>query len=689
MKANANPSIITQIYKRSCRAAAVKLKSSTVSHSLADDIKGHFQSVFTPPFVNPDASFNGSRISDHRFSLSNQHVELFGTGDVQLSQWFNEASVQSFFASYNVSKCCGSDSLHTLILKALCDYDIFPSHLAQLFSLCALTGITPERWNCAIVYPLAKTSDASTIADCRPIAITVMFRRAFESILHRFIHEDPRCASIREFGRIQAGFRRGHSTLLHAALSHDIGQTNRNTKRVFVDFRQAYDRVPIHLVLQKLSERNAPPAVTSLITSLFIGTSLDIVANGSSRAHVPMFRGLLQGSVLSPWAFNIFIDDLARSLDAGNTVPNALLLADDLQLISSSSTHLQTMLDTLTNWTWLNGMEVGFAKTRYLSDSLLQLSLCGNDIDKTHDYKYLGFPHKRLGIDFSKHVETMAEKANRALQSLEHKGAIWPQSIRLALSRSFVLSRLDYGLALIPSLLLGSTMSDQIYKPAQATLNSALKYIIPQAASAKHVQALVGICDITSRAQGLAASFCHHILRMAPDHPARHYIYDLRNRPPFPEKIILPHAFPTRLFTEISVEAETNNRSFYLQLKRWYISEIERNIQTAKYISRRARKQKTGADYSLFIVDDKTRDFAVRWRLGCYAINRFCHVCNQPFTRAHPKRCNYPIELPEQHERFIPPHPPDSYGPVDSVLNSMDLERIQLVLEYLDTNVTR
>ena len=463
---------------------------------------------------------------------------------------------------------------------------------------------------------------------------------------------------------------------------------NRHTKRVFVDFRQAYDRVPVRLVIEKLSRRNAPPAIVSLILSLFIGTSLDIVANGSNRAHVQMFRGLLQGSVLSPWCFNIFIDDLARSLDTGGVVPNALLLADDLQLISSEPAHLQSMLDTLSLWTIENGMEVGFAKTKYLAGAPLRLILCGDEIDKTAEYKYLGFPHKRLSIDFKTHIENMSAKANRALQGLEFKGALWPSSIRLAIARAFVFSRLDYGLALVPSVLHGSTQSDAIYAPAEAVRNKTLKFIIPYASSAKHVQALTGISDIKTRADGLAASFCNHIMRMAPDHPAHHYVHTMKNRRPLPEKIILAHALPTALHTLISDRAAVKDTAFYLELKRWYIEQIENSSATARYIHRRARKQGTGADCSLFIVDNRIRNFATRWRLGCYALNRFCHVCNQPFTRAHPSRCNFAIIPPDGHERFVPPRPPDPYGPIDTALNSNDLLCIEEALDYLEINVT-
>ena len=688
LKANANPSVITQLYKRSCRAGATKLVSSTPSLSLNTEIRNHFQTVFTPPYVDPVPDINDFRISDARFDLAQNLLDNYGIGCYDLASWFTPESIVTLLARYNVSKCCGNDSIHTRVLRVLCAEDFFPTHLSRLFQLCAISGITPSRWNKAVVFPLPKKPQAKHIFECRPIALTVMFRRAFENTLLRYIRYHPSCAQLRNFSRIQGGFRSGHSTVLHAALSNDIGQLHPKTKRVFVDFRQAYDRVPLHKLFDKVSRRNVPLAILSLLISLFVGTSLDIVANGSVRSTITMYRGLIQGSKISPFLFNVFIDDLARSLDDGDSKPNALLLADDLQLLVDCTIRIQQMLDILSNWTIENGMEVGFDKTKYMSNSGENFLLCGQLIERTFEYKYLGFPHRRNRIDFDKHLENGCKKATNALNNLIDKGPAWPSSIRLALCRTFVFSRLDYGLALIPSLLTGSTSSDSMYDGPQQVLNSALRFVLPYASHATKAAAVCAVTTIKNRALGLAASFCNHIDRMEPDHPARHYIHTLHIRRPLPEHAILPQTYPTELHRKILDRMTQTNTQYKLQLKKWYLETIE-SSETAKYISRFARKQRTGADVSLFIPDDRVRNFATRWRLGCFSLYCFCHVCNQPFTRAHPKRCNFDIETPQSPTRFIPPNAPEPFGPIDIVINSKDILLIEQALNYLDMNVTR
>ena len=124
------------------------------------------------------------------------------------------------------------------------------------------------------VFSLPKTRDANTISGCRPIALSAMFRRAFERILLTHLETSVECTQLRTFSRLQAGFRRGHSTLLHAALSSDLGSRFPQMRRAFIDFKQAYDRVGIDLVIQKMNNRNTPAAVLSLTISLFTNCTL-------------------------------------------------------------------------------------------------------------------------------------------------------------------------------------------------------------------------------------------------------------------------------------------------------------------------------------------------------------------------------------------------------------------------------
>ena len=65
--------------------------------------------------------------------------------------------------------------------------------------------------------------------------------------------------------------------------------------------------------------------------------------NGQLSNSVPILKGLFQGSVLSPWLFAIFIDDLAAAINGVDPTvpPKAFLFADDIQLRHEDAAGLQ------------------------------------------------------------------------------------------------------------------------------------------------------------------------------------------------------------------------------------------------------------------------------------------------------------------------------------------------------------
>src|SRR5204862_5512619 len=83
----------------------------------------------------------------------------------------------------------------------------------------------------------------------RPLSILPMFRRIFEGIILPFFTTESPYSKLHP---CQAGFRRGYSTLTHAAICHHSLSTNFVPYAIFLDFKAAYDITTLHQVMTSL-----------------------------------------------------------------------------------------------------------------------------------------------------------------------------------------------------------------------------------------------------------------------------------------------------------------------------------------------------------------------------------------------------------------------------------------------------
>lgn len=147
---------------------------------------------------------------------------------------------------------------------------------------------------------------------------------------------------------------------------------------------------------------------------------LTVMYNGFSSHAYLTTSGVPQGSNLGPLLFNIFINDLIKSL----TCP-PLAYADDLKLFSSIKsdldvTLLQDNLNMIAKWCSANGLQLNNSKCSVIT-------FVGKRIPNNNDYFINGHVVQRvieardLGVlfdnrlSFVTHIEEMCSSATRTL----------------------------------------------------------------------------------------------------------------------------------------------------------------------------------------------------------------------------------------------------------------------------------
>lgn len=211
----------------------------------------------------------------------------------------------------------------------------------------------------------------------------------------------------------QGGFRVRRSAMDQAAnlqqLCHYFTKSNRQGPVLaFLDIKSAYDTVDRSIIWRQLRQ-TASPKLARLVQHLFDDVSITVMQqNYQSRPFSPV-TGVLQGSILSPHLYSLYIDSLPRLLRPPTATPNlttisdllqafnCLLYADDVALIGTPTT-IQALLDHCERHSYQLGYRWSPTKCVILdSNNDTTYKLYNTTIPKAPSFKYLGIPFDRGG----------------------------------------------------------------------------------------------------------------------------------------------------------------------------------------------------------------------------------------------------------------------------------------------------
>ena len=116
-------------------------------------------------------------------------------------------------------------------------------------------------------------------------------------------------------------------------------------------------------------------------------------------------NGVRQGGVLSPFLFNVYVDDLSQALDSTGVgchylgSVNHITYADDMVLLSPTPYGLQTLLNVCEQYAIDHDICYNTKKTvcmvlkpkLHRSLSLPKFSICKTELSYVHEYRYLGY----------------------------------------------------------------------------------------------------------------------------------------------------------------------------------------------------------------------------------------------------------------------------------------------------------
>ena len=295
--------------------------------------------------------------------------------------------------------------------------------LSAMFAVFMTVAVVPSIWKRSLICPVLKKGDLSRIANYRPISFTKVTRKIFAMcLLNRF-----QVSGETTLSREQGGFREGRSTVdqiesFYKLVQHFRGQ-EKKVYMAFMDIKagELWRQCEVH-ELEHVS--------ISCLRLLFDQNSAQLVINQSLSQLNALPAGVLQGSVLSPLLYSIYLDPLVNKLRRNGppiSLPhqtegfNSLLYADDIASIASSPLQLRRLLqiaeaDSLERGYRFSPVEcVVVGSDRYpqrLYDSLRQYS-----------FNYLGVEVDHRDVNPKLHTASRSSKALKSAERLRQAGA--------------------------------------------------------------------------------------------------------------------------------------------------------------------------------------------------------------------------------------------------------------------------
>jgi hypothetical protein len=179
----------------------------------------------------------------------------------------------------------------------------------------------------------------------------------------------------------QGGFRQDKSTDINDCKLYDLTREAQRLKRRFlrvdIDFKSAFNSMS-QASLWAILEAYGIPDV-DLLKSLYEHTTVRLPERGMGSAKITFNTGVVQGSVLSPLLFSLFINalslylsDIGRKRRIHHGLPgthpfNHILFADDMTLLAQDTKDIQTLLNAIQEFEEWIGIPVNTLKTKQMT----------------------------------------------------------------------------------------------------------------------------------------------------------------------------------------------------------------------------------------------------------------------------------------------------------------------------------
>ena len=184
----------------------------------------------------------------------------------------------------------------------------------------------------AKVKPLHKKGDKSDMTNYRPISNLCSASKVFENLILKRLEQIGEENTIDLTGKEQHGFKKSRSTItagltLQTLIAKHLDE-NLFSVMASLDLSAAFDLVDLDLLMKRMKILGIPDDLLELLDTWLRGRHFYVEANGSSSVLFDINMGTIQGLILGPILYAIFVSPGQWIGDHERQIPDLVCHSD-------------------------------------------------------------------------------------------------------------------------------------------------------------------------------------------------------------------------------------------------------------------------------------------------------------------------------------------------------------------------
>ena len=407
----------TESTRESARMNKILKNTSSKTEKLESVYKNDGSLTTTPEetlLVMEKSHFKTDNFPSHTSDYTLPSTQLLNT-------IYSKARVEEAIMSFDPFKAAGPDTLQPITIQKAWKH-INNDIIAIMIKSHEMQHI-PKPWTEAngIFIPKPGKTDYNKPNSYRTITLSPTFLKLQEKVILWHMQHDLGMED--SLSKKQFGFKKGTST--ETALHKVIHKIERRIARkgyvlgTFLDIEGAFDNVSFKAISDAIDKSPLDTSSAGWIKSMVTNRHVTISHKNSSR-RISIKRGCPQGGILSPFLWNLVIDDLLNY--TAKLIPGYLqAFADDIMTLAEGDDldviwqRTQTTITTIENWCDSKGLNISALKTKIVMFtwnrkwSIRPIRVCGQTIELSKEVKLLGITIDNK-LNFNTHVDTITKK---------------------------------------------------------------------------------------------------------------------------------------------------------------------------------------------------------------------------------------------------------------------------------------